>query len=124
MSNFNKGARPPRRQQAHEITGASVTVRGDDVSGALRKLKKILEGADRQRELSKREYFEKDSIKRKRAKDQAVKRTEREERKRISSGEAHFHKPTDLKWMKGKRSRRRVTEAMDAAKRAARNRSN
>lgn len=111
----------PRRQAHHEITGASVQVRGDDVNGALRRLKKILDGADRQRELSKREYHEKNSIKRKRARDQAAKRTRREEQRSLSSGESQYQKPTDLKWMKGKRKRRRVMDAENAFKAARRN---
>ena len=60
------------------ITGASVFVRNDDVNGALRRLKKILEADNRQKDLARHEFFEKDSSRKKRARDQAKKRTKRE----------------------------------------------
>jgi len=110
MSNDKRGGFKPRRLEAHEITGASVTVRGDDVNGALRKLKKILEGADRQRELAKRESFEKPSVSKKRAKEQAKKRTQRERTRQLASGEIKQAAPSSLKWLKGKRSRRKVID--------------
>ena len=50
------------------MKGTSISVWNGDVNGALRKLKKILERADRQKELSKREFYEKPSAKRKKAK--------------------------------------------------------
>ena len=103
---------PYRKQPTHEITGAKVEVRNGDVNGALRRLKKILEGADRQKELSKREFFEKPSITRKRNKAAAKKRTQKEERNRQSTGTAN--KVTGVQWMKSKRKRRRILD-QDAA---------
>ena len=94
------------------IQGAKVYVKNDDVNGALRKLKKILEGADRQKELSKREYFEKPSITRKRNKAAAKKRSQKAERQRQATGTAN--KITGVKWMKSKRKRRRILD-QDAA---------
>jgi small subunit ribosomal protein S21 len=94
------------------IQGAKVYVKNDDVNGALRKLKKILEGADRQKELSKREYFEKPSITRKRNKAAAKKRSQKAERQRQSTGVAN--KITGVKWMKSKRKRRRILDAETA----------
>lgn len=106
------------KQAAHEIQGAKVTVRGDDVNGALRRLKKILESNDRQKDLSKQEYYEKPSIKRKRDRQSAEKRTQREARKDLMTGDAPYKKPTSLKWMKGKRKRRRVMDAEGLAQMA------
>lgn len=87
--------------------GTSVYVKNDDVNGALRRLKKILEADNRQKDLSKHEFYEKKSTSRKRAKDQAKKRTKKDSRSDISvlSG-----KPVGTKWMKSKRKRRRVLD--------------
>ena len=60
------------------IKGRNIEVRNDDVNGAIRRLKKVLEKMDFQKEVSKREYYEKPSVKRKRMKDQAKKKTKRE----------------------------------------------
>lgn len=94
-----------------EIRGASVENHRDDVSGALRKLKKILEGDNRQKDLAKHEYHEKESIKKKRNKNQARKRSAKEQQRKIMSGEVIFKKPTGTKWMKSRRKRRRVLDA-------------
>ena len=88
------------------ITGSKVYVKNDDVNGALRKLKKILESDNRQKDLSKHEFFEKNCTSRKRAKEQAKKRTKKEQDNNIMD----FRKPNGSKWLKGKRSRRKVIE--------------
>jgi len=93
------------------ITGAKVQVRNDDVNGALRRLKKILDNSNRQKELSKKEFHEKDSIKRKRAKDQAKKRTAKAQASDIL---ANAVAPTGTKWQKSKRKRRRVLDKQNA----------
>lgn len=64
------------------IQGANVEVRNDDVNGALRRLKKILENSNRQKELAKHEYYEKPSAVKKRDRAQAVKRAQKEQAKR------------------------------------------
>ena len=64
------------------IQGANVEVRNDDVNGALRRLKKILETSNRQKELAKHEYYEKPSAVKKRERAQAVKRAQKEQAKR------------------------------------------
>lgn len=94
------------------ITGAKVEVRNGDVNGALRRLKKILDNDDRQKELSKREFFEKPSLANRRARQQAKKRTEREQVKHLGDGQ--YQKPGGTTWMKSKRKRRKVldTEAL------------
>jgi ribosomal protein S21 len=99
----------PQRQSS-EIQGSSVEVRNDDVNGALRRLRKILERDNRQKELSKREYYEKDSIKNKRAKEQAKKRHKKSIDKQIAAGTNIPYKPTGTKYLKSKRSKRRMVE--------------
>jgi ribosomal protein S21 len=104
--------KPYQKQEPWQITGAKVQVRNGDVNGALRRLKKILEGADRQKDLSKHEYFEKNSIKKKRARDAAVKRTRKEAMSDIVGMTAN--KPSGTYWMKSKRKRRRVLDQENA----------
>lgn len=87
--------------------GTSVYVKNDDVNGALRRLKKILEADNRQKDLSKHEFFEKQSVSKKRAKDQAKKRSKKEAKSDIFNLSS---KPVGSKWMKSKRKRRRVLD--------------
>lgn len=97
------------KHQNHIISGATVQVRNGDVNYALRKLKKILDRDDRQKDLAKNEFYEKPSIKRKRANDLAARRA------RSNSNDLHsVHRranPTSSKWQKGRRERRRVLDA-------------
>lgn len=97
-----------------EFRGASVYVRNDDVNGALRRLKKILENDNRQKELAKREYYEKPSAKKKRMKDSAVKRYQREQKKLLASGDVPYQGTTDVSFMKSKRKRRKHADALNA----------
>ena len=62
------------------VQGANVEVRNDDVNGALRRLRKILETDNRQKDLAKHEYYEKPSVKRKRERAAAVKRQQKQMR--------------------------------------------
>ena len=101
-SNFSKPA-----QQEKQFRGASIEVRNDDVNGALRRLKKILERDDRQKELSKREFFEKSTAKRKRAKAAAKSRWAREvDSKRRAGTWVDSHNGNDTSWMRTKKKRR------------------
>ena len=98
-----------RKDSGNIIRGAKVSVRNGDVNGALRTLKKILDRDNRQRELAKREYYERPSIKKKRAKDMATKRAKRENQdfgtlQRQSN-------PPGVRWNKSKRKRRKVLDA-------------
>ena len=98
----------PRSDDYSQFKGRSVDVRFDDVGGALRRLKKVLERMDFQKEVSKREYFEKPSAQRKRLKDQAVKRTKKEVDAKIAKGEwMPQSNDTDQSHLKGKRQRRK-----------------
>jgi len=107
-----KRSRTPNNRGPVEIQGASVQVRNGDVNSALRKLKKILENNDRQKELAKHEFHEKPSVTRKRARDAAKKRSKRERQDQIISGT--IKKPTGTQWQKSKRKRRRVLDAENA----------
>lgn len=97
-----------------EITGSRVQVRGTDINGALRRLKKILETDNRQKDLARHEYFEKPSVKKKRARDYAVKRTQKERERELASGDTPYKKPQGVKYLKGKRSRRKVIDIESA----------
>ena len=103
-----KQIRKDYKPKEEQMKGTSISVWNGDVNGALRKLKKILERADRQKELSKREFYEKPSAKRKRKKDAAVKRTRKAEDMQISKGEWMPHTGDNLKSMKGKREKRKA----------------
>ena len=67
-----------------EIRGLSIQVRNDDVNGALRKLKKKVQEDGKLQDLRNREYFEKPTSRRKRAKAAArsrhLKKLEKEQR--------------------------------------------
>ena len=93
-----------------QVTGASVQVRGTDVNGALRRLKKILEVDNRQKDLAKHDFYEKPSVKRKRAKDQARKRTQKDRERDLASGDTPYKKPDGVKYLKGRRSRRKIID--------------
>ena len=121
-NNFKKSfnnKRPPKKPEhfLYKFKGATVEVRNGDVNGAIRKLKKILENADRQKELAKREFYEKPSAKRKRQKDAAIKRTTREENKKIFSGEAPLQTVSGFSFMKSKRKRRKYSDKKSAVDR-------
>lgn len=88
--------------------GTTVEVFRGDVNGAIRKLKKILEKADRQKELSKREYYEKPSVKRKRKKDQGTKRQKKLVNDMILKGEYMPTPTVGQKHLKGKREKRKA----------------
>ncbi len=105
---FNK---PPKKKEHYlDKFNTTVEVRNGDINGAIRKLKKILENDNRQKELSKREFYEKPSAKRKRKKDAAKKRTQREMDKRIFSGEMPLQEPSVFSFMKYKRKRRKYSD--------------
>ena len=102
------------------IQGASVQVRNGDVNGALRKLKKILDNDNRQKDLARHEFHEKNSVKRKRAKDQAKKRYIKDRQKNEITGINSTNTPSGLKWMKSKRKRRKVLDRETALANIAR----
>jgi small subunit ribosomal protein S21 len=92
------------------VTGTSVEVRNDDVNGALRRLKKILERDNRQKDLAKQEYYEKPSRKRKRKADAAKARWAREVDQQRRAGNWVDSGGNDQSWQKTKRKRRRHVE--------------
>ena len=97
----NRNKKKQYDNKKEEFRGASVYVRNDDVNGALRRLKKILENDNRQKELAKREYYEKPSAKKKRMKDSAKKRYQREQKKLLASGDVPYQGTSDVSFMKG-----------------------
>lgn len=95
-----------------EFRGSRVEVRNNDVNYALRKLKKILERNDWQKDLAKHEYFEKKSVKNRRRKEAAKKRWQKEVTSQKLAGRWAAVRSGDLKYMKSKRKRRqRLDEA-------------
>lgn len=66
--------RRPRKKDNNDDKGLYVEVHNNDVSRALRKLKKIINNDGLLKELRDREYYEKPSLKRKKAKAAARKR--------------------------------------------------
>jgi len=103
--NFNKNKnfdKTPRDQ------GTKIYVRNGDVNGAIRRLKKVLERDNRQKELAKREYYEKPSVKRKRMKAAAEKRTQKQMNDMIAKGEWMPTATVGEKHLKGKRQKRKA----------------
>ena len=106
--NFNKNWKGKRHQKPKVVDkGRSIIVVNGNVNVALRKLKKVLERMDFQKELAKREFYEKPSQKRKRKKDQAIKRRRKELDNMIMRGEWMPTPVTGQKHLKGKRQRRK-----------------
>ena len=85
---FNHKARQDKKardyKEKDKFAGRAIEVYNGDVNGAIRKLKKVLERMDFQKELSKREFYEKPSAAKKRKKDQEEKRLALLERKKIT----------------------------------------
>lgn len=85
---YNSNKKPSYvKQDRPAVTGAKVEVRNDDVNGALRRLKKILERDNRQKDLARHEFYEKPSIKRKRTADAAKSRWRRDVDQKRKTGE-------------------------------------
>lgn len=118
---FNKNKKRDSNNKDDSILsyfkGRKVEVFNGDVNGAIRRLKKILERMDFQKELAKREFYEKPSVKRKRMKDQAKKRQQRENDKKMRAGEMLPVFPVDQKHLKGKRGRRKISDLKHKIKR-------
>ena len=114
---FNNKSRQKRQQKdKKEFSGRSIEVYNGDVNGAIRKLKKVLERMDFQKELSKREYYEKPSSKKKRMKDQAIKREKKAKDNMIMKGEWMPPTPTGQKHLKGKREKRKTWNQVQRVK--------
>jgi len=85
---YNNKKKFDNKQNREPISkGASVRVIDGNVDKSIRILKKILLKADRQKELAKREFYEKPSAKRKRLKNQAKNRWNKEVRDKQFAGE-------------------------------------
>lgn len=107
--NFNKKRQEKKKEHyLDKFKGRNIEVRNGDVNGAIKRLKKVLERMDFQKELAKREYYEKPSVKRKRMKDQAVKKHKKDVDKSIASGNWMPTPTVGQKHLKGKRERRKA----------------
>jgi len=104
----NKRKFHKKQNETPQVSGRTVEVRNENVNFAIRKLKKVLEKMDFQKEIAKREYYEKPSSKRKRKKDQAKKKHQKDLNTMISKGEWLPTPTVGVKHLKGKRSRRKV----------------
>lgn len=111
--------RKPHREEKFldKFRGRNIEVRNEDVNGAIRRLKKVLEKMDFQKEISKREYYEKPSVKRKRMKDQAKKKTKRDIDTQIMRGEWMPPAVVGQKHLKGKREKRKAWMAKERIRR-------
>ena len=69
-------------QKSNGLRGTYVEVRDNNINQAMRRLKKILQQEGVFKELHERTYFEKPSMKRKKAKAVAIKRWQKEQAKR------------------------------------------
>jgi ribosomal protein S21 len=118
----NKPRRPFNKPQEKEFKGTSISVYNGDVNGAIRKLKKVLEMDNRQKELAKREFYEKPSVKRKRTKDSAKKRHQKDVLRGLISGDMSVTRPTGVSFMKSKRKRRKYQDLENLIKQARRRR--
>ncbi len=105
--NFDRGT---SNENERHFTGSKVEVRNNDVNYALRKMKKILERNDFQKDLAKHEFYEQPGVKRKRAKEAAKKRWQKEVNKMRMAGVWQDRSSGDLKYMKSKRKRRKVLD--------------
>ena len=97
-----------KNKPKNKFTGISIEVYNGDVNGAIRKLKKVLERMEFQKELSKREFYEKPSAQRKRKKDQAIKKANKERDNMIMRGEWMPQERVGSKHLKGKREKRKA----------------
>ena len=89
---------------------SAIYVRNDNVDHAIRTLKKRLLKDNRQKELAKREFYEKPTAKRKRLKAQGVKKHQKSLRDKIMRGEAMPPSRVGQKHLKGKRSLNKYRE--------------
>jgi len=104
---MNRNNNQTRTPTTSNTGGTTVYVKNDDINGALRRLKRILEADNRQKDLSKHEFFEKKSVAKKRSRDQAKKRTQKEARSDIAK---LSQKQSGVSWMKSKRKRRKLID--------------
>ena len=80
-SNFNNYDRKPRENNKPQPQGLQVFVRdGEDINKALRKLKKKIERAGIIKEIRDRQYYEKPSEKRRKAKKAGIARWKKRQR--------------------------------------------
>jgi len=104
--NTKKPQYTPDTGPAPFLKGTSIAVWNDDVNSALRKLKKVLEADNRQKDSARHEFYEKPTTARKRAKDTAKSRWQKEVASKRASGGWVDTQSSDLSWMRTKKKRR------------------
>lgn len=90
-----------------QLTGTNVEVRNGDVNGALRRLRKILDRDNQQKDLARLEYYEKPGIQRKKSKAIAAKRWKKQTDLLKAQRIIPDGLSSDTKYLKSKRKRRR-----------------
>ena len=100
----------------NRLSGTKIEVWNDDVNQALKKLKKVLENDNRQKDLAKHEYYEKPSVKRKRARDVAKSRWRRKVDTSRNQGNWVDSLQADSSWLKSKRKRRKHVTLVEKIK--------
>ena len=111
-----------KKNEERDKFDPAIYVRNGNVDQAIRALKKRLLKSDFQKELAKREYYEKPTSKRKRKKNQAIKKHQKQLRDEILRGESIPVTRGGQKHLKGKRSlnkyreQRRLLHARDKFK--------
>ena len=93
-----------KKYEPREPFDPAIYVRNGNVDQALRTLKKKLLKDGFQKELAKREYYEKPTAKRKRIKAQGIKKHKKALQEKIMRGEAMVSSRVGQKHLKGKRS--------------------
>lgn len=98
------GIKPKDRPKDH---GSTIYVHNGNIDNAIKRMKLFLDMEDRQRELARKEYYEKPSVKRKRVKSQAIKRNNKNIHESILNGDYRPSFSKNKKQMKKKKQRRR-----------------
>lgn len=108
-------------QNKSVIPGNTAQVRGTDVNGAIRKMKKTLENNNWQKDVSRHEYYEKPSVSKKRSRGAARKRWQKRVAEMTEKGIWSPYVTTRTKYMKSKRKRRKMMERQEVMRRVRRN---
>lgn len=93
-----------------KLSGSNIEVRGTDVNGALRQLRRVLESEGWQQALSKQEYYERPGETRRKKHQAARKRWQRKQQSAWETDGVPPAQSQDKKYMKSKRKRRKRME--------------
>lgn len=101
-----------QKYESRDPFDPAIYVRNGNVDQAIRTLKKKLLKDNRQKELAKREFYEKPTAKRKRIKSQGIKKHKKALQEKIMRGEAMVSSRVGQKHLKGKRSLNRYRNSI------------